>query len=67
VTSRAGDGTVATLRAHRFFRRTGSAEEAKANFLVNVDQGAVWLRAALAETPYVQTNMIRPKEISRRV
>lgn len=44
--------TVAFIHAHRTFRQTRNAEEAKAAFLTIVDQGTVGLEAAMARTPY---------------
>ncbi len=44
--------SVAFIQAHRIFRQTRDAEEAKAAFLAIVDQGAIGLKAAMAGTPY---------------
>jgi AcrR family transcriptional regulator len=44
--------TVAFIQAHRTFRQTRDAEEAKAAFLAVVDKGAIGLKAAMAGTPY---------------
>jgi AcrR family transcriptional regulator len=44
--------TVALIGAHRIFRRTRSAEKAKAAFLADVDKGTIGLKAAMAGTPY---------------
>jgi AcrR family transcriptional regulator len=44
--------TVAFIQAHRAFRQSGDADEAKAAFLAIVDTGAIGIRAAMAGTPY---------------
>jgi len=44
--------TVAFIQAHRIFRRTRDAAQAKAAFLAIVDKGAMGLNAAMAGTPY---------------
>ena len=44
--------TVALVEAHRVFRRTQDAADAKAAFLRLVDQGTAGLKAAMAGTPY---------------
>ncbi|WP_158813683.1 TetR/AcrR family transcriptional regulator [Methylocapsa sp. S129] len=44
--------TVAFIQAHRTFRQSRDAEEAKAAFLATVDKGSVGLKAAMAGTPY---------------
>ena len=44
--------TVAFIQAHRTFRRTRDAEEAKVAFLALVDKGTIGLKAAMAGTPY---------------
>jgi AcrR family transcriptional regulator len=44
--------TVAFIQAHRTFRQSRDAGEAKAAFLAIVDKGAIGLKAALAGTPY---------------
>ncbi|UDL95809.1 TetR/AcrR family transcriptional regulator [Lichenihabitans sp. PAMC28606] len=45
--------SVAFLQAHRIFRETKRAEDAKSAFLTIVDRGSAGLKAALAGTPYV--------------
>jgi AcrR family transcriptional regulator len=44
--------TVAFLQAHRIFRQTKDAEQAKAAFLATVDKGTIGLKATMAGTPY---------------
>jgi AcrR family transcriptional regulator len=44
--------TVAFTQAHRTFRQTQDAEQAKAVFLAIVDKGTIGLTAAVAGTPY---------------
>lgn len=44
--------TVAFIQAHRTFRQTKDATQAKAAFLAFVDQGTIGVKAALAGTPY---------------
>ena len=44
--------TVAFIQAHRTFRESRDAEEAKAAFLAIVDKGTLGLEAAMAGTPY---------------
>jgi AcrR family transcriptional regulator len=44
--------TVAFIEAHRIFRRSRDAKEAKAAFLALVDKGSIGLKAAMAGTPY---------------
>jgi AcrR family transcriptional regulator len=44
--------TVAFIQAHRIFRQTKDAEQAKAAFLALVDKGTIGLKAAMAGTPY---------------
>ena len=44
--------TVAIVEAHRIFRLSLDAEEAKAAFLAIVDKGTIGLKAAMAGTPY---------------
>jgi AcrR family transcriptional regulator len=44
--------TVAFLQAHRIFRQTKDADQAKAAFLALVDRGTVGLKATMAGTPY---------------
>jgi AcrR family transcriptional regulator len=44
--------TVAFIQAHRTFRQSRDAEEAKAAFLAIVDKGTLGLKAAMAGTPY---------------
>jgi AcrR family transcriptional regulator len=44
--------TVALIQAHRTFRKSRNAEEAKAVFLAIVDKGTIGLKAAMAGTPY---------------
>ena len=44
--------SVALVRAHRVFRDTQEADEAKAAFLAVVDKGTAGVKAALAGTPY---------------
>lgn len=43
---------VAFIQAHRTFRQTRDAQEAKATFLAIVDKGSIGLKAAMAGTPY---------------
>jgi len=45
--------TVAFIQAHRTFRLSRNAEEARTIFLTNVDKGTIGLKAALAGTLYV--------------
>ncbi len=45
--------TAAFIQAHRTFRKTRKAKEAKDVFLAIVDKGTVGLNAAMAGTPYV--------------
>ena len=44
--------TVAFIQAHRIFRQTKDAEQAKAAFLALVDKASMGLKAAMAGTPY---------------
>lgn len=44
--------TVAFLQAHRTFRQSQNAGEAKAAFLAIVDKGTIGLKAVMAGTPY---------------
>ncbi len=44
--------TVAFILAHRTFRQSRDAEEAKAAFLAIVDKGTLGLKAAMGGTPY---------------
>ena len=44
--------TVALIQAHRAFRQSRNAEEAKMAFLDIVDTGTVGLKAAMTDTPY---------------
>jgi AcrR family transcriptional regulator len=44
--------TVALIEAHRIFRQTRNAEEARAAFLAIVDKGTIGLKAAMAGAPY---------------
>jgi AcrR family transcriptional regulator len=44
--------TVAFIEAHRTFRHSRDAKEARAVFLAMVDKGTVGLKAAMAGTPY---------------
>jgi AcrR family transcriptional regulator len=44
--------TVAFVQAHRTFRQSRDAEEAKVAFLAIVDKGSIALKAAMAGTPY---------------
>jgi AcrR family transcriptional regulator len=44
--------TVAFIQAHRTFRQSRDAEEAKGAFLAIVDKGTIGLKAAMAGTPY---------------
>jgi AcrR family transcriptional regulator len=44
--------TVAFIQAHRTFRQSRDAEEAKAAFLAIVDKGTIGLEAAMTGTPY---------------
>jgi AcrR family transcriptional regulator len=44
--------TVAFLQAHRIFRQTKDAGQAKAVFLALVDKGTIGLKATMAGTPY---------------
>ncbi|MDR0480319.1 MAG: TetR/AcrR family transcriptional regulator [Gallionellaceae bacterium] len=44
--------SVALIRAHGLFRKNRNAEEARAAFLVVVDQGSIGVTAAMAGTPY---------------
>jgi len=43
---------VALIQAHRIFRQSQDAEQAKAAFLTIVDKGSAGLNAAMAGTPY---------------
>ena len=45
--------SVALVEAHRSFRRSRNARNAKTAFLALIDQGVLGLKAALARTPYV--------------
>jgi AcrR family transcriptional regulator len=44
--------TAAFIQAHRTFRQTQDAKEARAAFLALVDKGTIGLKAAMAGTPY---------------
>jgi AcrR family transcriptional regulator len=44
--------TVAFIQAHRIFRQSRDADEARAAFLAIVDKGTSGLKAAMAGTPY---------------
>lgn len=44
---------TAFIQAHRLFKTTQNAKEAKALFLAIIDQGTLGLKASLAGTPYV--------------
>jgi AcrR family transcriptional regulator len=44
--------TVAFTQAHRTFRQTQDAGQARAAFLTLIDQGSTGLKAAMADTPY---------------
>lgn len=44
--------TVAFIQAHRIFRQTKDAEQAKAAFLALVDRGTIGVKATMAGTPY---------------
>jgi AcrR family transcriptional regulator len=44
--------TVAFIQAHRTFRQSQDADEARAAFLAVIDKGTIGLKAALAGTPY---------------
>lgn len=44
--------TSALIQAHRAYRQTRDAGEAKAVFLAIVDRGSIGLNAAMAHTPY---------------
>jgi AcrR family transcriptional regulator len=44
--------TVAFIQAHRIFRQTKDAEQARGAFLALVDKGTIGLKATMAGTPY---------------
>jgi AcrR family transcriptional regulator len=44
--------SVAFIEAHRTYRRTRVAKEAKAVFLTLIDRGSIGVQAAMAGTPY---------------